>query len=101
MRHIYARLPDLNPLDFYFWGALKAIVYGSGRALRTAHDLRDCIEEAVVTLARNRATLRRMRDNLVERLQACIDNDGGHVEVGRQAQLLRAIGTDGFSSVCS
>ncbi|EFN75683.1 hypothetical protein EAI_05404, partial [Harpegnathos saltator] len=38
-----ARSPDLNPLDFYFWGALKAIVYGSGRALRTAQDLRDRI----------------------------------------------------------
>ncbi|EZA57999.1 hypothetical protein X777_02007 [Ooceraea biroi] len=55
-----ARSPDLNPLDFYFWGALKAIVYGSSRALRTAQDLRDRIEEAVATLARNRAVLRRV-----------------------------------------
>lgn len=89
------RSPDLNPLDFFFWGALRAIVYRSGRAMRTVADLRRRIDEGVARLMRNRNLLARVRINLEERLRACLRNGGRHVEAGVQARMLRAIRADG------
>lgn len=89
------RSPDLNPLDFFFWGALQAIVYREGRAIRTPVDLRRRIDEGVARLMRNRELLLRVSRNLEARLRACLRNGGRHVEAGEQARMLRAIGHDG------
>lgn len=94
--HIWPpRSPDLNPLDFFFWGALKSIVYRSEREIRTPADLRRRIEEGVVRLFRNEDLLDRVRSNLEARLRACLCNGGRHIEAGHQARMLRAIRADG------
>lgn len=89
------RSPDLNPLDFFLWGALKAKVYRSGRVFRTAQELRASIDCAMAYLAQNRELLARVRTNLEARLRACLRNKGRHIEAGIQARMLRAIGVNG------
>lgn len=94
--HIWPpRSPDLNPLDFYLWGALKAKVYRSGRAIRSAEHLREKIRSAFEEIARDHDVLAKVRNNLKARLQACLRNGGRHVEAGDQARMLRAIGANG------
>lgn len=93
--HWPPRSPDLNPMDFYLWGAVKALVYRTGQPFRTPAHLRQCIVEAFDRIRRDRGVLRRVRQNLHARLTACERNRGRHIEVGEQAQLLRAIGNDG------
>lgn len=85
------RSPDLKPLDFFFWEALKAFVYRSGIAVRTAENLRQRINEGIARLTRNETILARVRFNLKARLRACLWNRG-NVEAGEQARMLRAIG---------
>ena len=73
-----ARSPDLNPLDFWFWGHLKSIVYAEPvpdvqtlerRVIAATNDIRGQV-----------GTLERVRQSLMRRVGACIASHGGHFE---------------------
>lgn len=72
-----ARSPDLTPLDFFLWGALKDIVYK--QRLTTANEVRRSIQEAVEYLNRTNCV-----SSAIEHLETiyttCIVQNGGHIE---------------------
>ncbi|KOC71338.1 hypothetical protein WH47_05048 [Habropoda laboriosa] len=70
------RSPDMNPLDFFFWGHLKTAVYRDPMATRDEVVAR--IHGAVATISRD--TLRRVQYNIRRRAEACIEVRGGHIE---------------------
>lgn len=70
------RSPDLNPLDFFFWGYLKDCVYVEDP---TSPDvLRRRIEAACDSLSSQQ--LESAARSLVKRCQMCIGVEGGHFE---------------------
>jgi len=77
------RSPDLNPLDFAFWGFLKAEVCAV--KIRDIRHLREGITEAYVAVDPD--MLKIIQRNVVHRLRTCVENWGGHV----QAHIVRAI----------
>ena len=70
------RSPDLNPLDFSFWGYLKSRVYSV--KIRDVAHLRTRIEEECRAIDQNFGS--RVLNNLKFRLQTCLEFDGGHIE---------------------
>ena len=70
------RSPDLNPLDFFLWGFLKSKVYTPRPA--TLAQLEANIRREVAALDPN-MILQALRD-VRERCQACINNNGSHIE---------------------
>lgn len=75
------RSPDLNPLDFYYWGTLKGKVYNTPRPFRNLHRLGENVfaaaEEIAIDVQNNLET---MRANFIQRLERCLENNGGYVE---------------------
>jgi hypothetical protein len=69
------RSPDLTPLDFFLWGALKNAVYTS--TPRTLQDLRGEIETACAAVPL--ATIQNVYQSVVRR-QQCVAGGGGHFE---------------------
>ena len=76
--HWPARSPDLNPLDFYFWGDMKGRVYKS--EIGTVDELRDRIFRAADQIRNNRDILRKVWENWLRRTAACIEANGSHFE---------------------
>lgn len=73
-----ARSPDLNPLDFYLWGHLKDLVYGS--EIRSVEQLWQKICTACDQI-RNKPRLGgAIKRSLISRAEMCVLQDGGHVE---------------------
>lgn len=72
-----ARSPDLNPLDFYFWGYIKSLVYKD--IINSQEQLWEKIQESVNIIKQHR-TLFNVRQNLNKRLRKCIEVAGGHFE---------------------
>lgn len=71
------RSPDLNPLDFFYWGCLKDRVYQ--RPIRTEEELRERINAAVAEInAGNFA--RRLRASFIRRCRVCIIARGRQFE---------------------
>lgn len=71
-----ARSPDLNPMDFFFWGHLKELVYvedPTSPAILQGK-IRAACESITCRQAENAAR------SLVTRCQMCIAADGGHIE---------------------
>lgn len=73
-----ARSPDLNPLDFYLWGHLKAKVYQE--EIRDIEHLRARVFEAAEEIRMNEDMLATVRVNWLRRCEACICANGGHFE---------------------
>ena len=74
-----ARSPDLNPLDFYYWGHLKSLVYTEPP--NNAEELWEKIENSVNFLRhRENVTLFNVRQNLIKRLRKCVEVRGCHFE---------------------
>lgn len=69
------RSPDLNPLDFFFWGYLENAVYENAP---TRLDMMDRIRRAceVITLK----VLRSVSENFKRRLRLCLRNNDKHFE---------------------
>jgi len=67
--------PDLNPLDFYFWGHLKSIVFNAtkqcGQSARK--DAKGC-----ETIRRIPGIFERVRNSMLRRAVACVDVRDGH-----------------------
>lgn len=70
------RSPDLNPMDFYFWGHLKDLVYKQESATR--EDLLQKIRDGVNTIRNKDDILFRVRGYLNKAIQKCIEQNGGH-----------------------
>lgn len=73
-----ARSPDLNPLDFFFWGTLKNKVYAV--EIETEDQLWQRILEASIEIRNNQESFIRVRESFAKRINTCIENDGGLIE---------------------
>jgi len=71
-----ARSPDLTPMDFFFWGRLKDIVYVQRPT--TKNDMMQRIRDACQLISGEE--ILRATDSVRQRLQNCIDQNGRHFE---------------------
>jgi len=71
-----ARSPDLTPMDYWFWGYLKSKVYQKAPATLPALRLaiRECIDAITQEQLQNGVY------HSITRMQAIMDNEGGHIE---------------------
>lgn len=70
------RSPDLNPMDFFFWGYLKDIVYAEEAA--SPDVLKQKVTAACNSMTRDQ--LYSAAKALIKRCQMCIGEEGGHFE---------------------
>ncbi|XP_076247807.1 uncharacterized protein LOC143187479 [Calliopsis andreniformis] len=70
------RSPDMNPLDFFFWGYLKNEVYR--QPVETPEQVIARIHGALAKISPQ--MLKNVQRQIVVRAQTCIDTDGGYVE---------------------
>lgn len=68
--------PDLNPLDFWFWGASKGEVYANKPT--TLNELKDNIEAYTANVTAE--TCRKVGQNFCLRIKACFNRRGAHIE---------------------
>lgn len=73
---IVTRSPDLTPLDFFLWSHLKKIVYAT--ELASPEEVIGRMQGAVQTI--DEPMVRRVRQNLILRAEACIEVRGAHFE---------------------
>jgi len=71
------KITRLNPLDFFFWGYSKNIVYEN--APTTKLDIMNRIKRACEGITPE-MKLRSVLENFESRLQLCLRNNGGHFE---------------------
>lgn len=71
------RSPDMNPVDYFFWGFMKNIVYAT--PLDTLEELQQKIIDAANEI-RNGNYLHEVQNNLRRRTRACMLVNGGHFE---------------------
>lgn len=64
-----ARSPDLNPLDFFFWGHMKSLIYES--PVNSAEDLVARIVVAADKINATPGVFERVRQSLIHRCQLC------------------------------
>lgn len=71
------RSPDLSPLDYYFWGTLKARVYHNSKPT-TLDELQEriCREIDAISLDEIAAAI----SGLIPRLSCVVVENGGHIE---------------------
>jgi hypothetical protein len=69
------RSPDLNPLDFWFWGYAKGLVYINKP--RTLEQLKQNITEVAHNVTHE--MLQNTYDNFVKRLSYCQESQGHHM----------------------
>lgn len=70
------RSPDLNPLDFFFWGYLKHKVYGS--KINSLDHLIERITEETANIQANQ--LLNSLENFKKRILLCHSQNGQHFE---------------------
>lgn len=71
------RSPDLNPLDFFLWGYLKQLVYGT--EVNDIEQLRQRII-AETNNIREQNVIALVRDSLIRRARLCIQVNGANFE---------------------
>ena len=67
------RSPDLNPLDYYLWGRMKALVYET--EVNTQEELLRRIELAAAELRENRFQILRATSAISRRARICIEKN--------------------------
>ena len=72
-----ARSPDLTPLDFFYWGAMKELVYQT--PVESDEDLVARIVAASGVLGEMPEVFESVRQSLIKRCEKCIEV-GGHFE---------------------
>lgn len=72
------RSPDLNPLDFFFWGHCKSLVYS--QPINNVEVLRQRIVDAFNTIRNMEYVFSRVNRSIYRRLEACITTNGDHFE---------------------
>lgn len=73
-----ANSPDLNPLDYFFWSYLKTKVFSDNTKPKDFDELKQRITAVIAEITP--AQLDSSIKNVVKRLEACVQNDGGHFE---------------------
>lgn len=73
-----ANSPDLTPLDFWLWSFLKELIYPGGNRPNTLKILKERIIKAVQSVTEQ--NLQNAVENIKCRLEACLENEGGHFE---------------------
>lgn len=72
------RSPDLNPLDFFFWGHLKELVYST--PVNTREELLLRITRYSNQIRNNPGMLFQVQRENIRRIRKCIDVRGAHIE---------------------
>ena len=72
------RSPDLNPLDFYFWGHLKELVYST--PVNSREQLLARITQHSNEVRHNAGILFAVQRENLRRLRKCIEVRGAHIE---------------------
>ncbi|GBP27130.1 hypothetical protein EVAR_16801_1 [Eumeta japonica] len=72
------RSPDLNPLDFYYWGCLKEKVYE--KPIQNVQQLRQRIFSAATEITRDTRITAVLKRSFIRRCRMCIRQSGGHFE---------------------
>jgi hypothetical protein len=72
------RSPDLNPLDVYLWGHLKALEYVAPADNEVA--LHHGILDTCQSIRNYPGIFERMRRSMMRRVEGCIESHGGHSE---------------------
>jgi hypothetical protein len=70
------RSSDFNPLEFYLWGHLKALVYAAPVDNEETHP----IAEACQTSSNYPGIFEQVRQSTMRGVEACIESHGGHFE---------------------
>nr|XP_012145919.1 PREDICTED: uncharacterized protein LOC105663160 [Megachile rotundata] len=73
-----ARSPDLNPMDFHFWGHMKTITYSTH--VNSIEELEQRIEFSAVIVKNVMTNFEKMRQSLLLRIQLCLEENGGYFE---------------------
>ena len=73
-----ARSPDMTPLDFYFWGHLKSMVYET--PVTSEIDLIGRIVEASARIRETPGVFERVRQSFRRRIEGCIEAEGRQFE---------------------
>lgn len=73
-----ARSPDLNMLDFYFWGYMKTKVYATH--VRTPEELWERIQSAADIVRQDGGVLFSARRSLIRRANLCVQVNGEQFE---------------------
>jgi hypothetical protein len=68
------RSPDLNPIDFYFWGQVKGAVYSS--PVTNVDELRERILATFDAIKNRPGQLERVRESMMRRLNGCVAANG-------------------------
>ena len=68
--------PDLNPLDFFFWGAAKSEIYK--KSPRNLAELKNSV--SLFTRSVDADLCRRVVQNFAVRINACVNRNGQHIE---------------------
>lgn len=74
-----ARSPDLNPLDFFFWGRMDALVYEDGAA-ESEEDLIGRIVAAAGEIRDQPDVIGSATAGVRRRTELCLQQQGGHFE---------------------
>lgn len=72
------RSPDLTPLDYYLWGHSKSLVYET--QVNTRAELRQRIIDVFQQIRHNPEVLRAATQSILDRVNLCINAEGGHFE---------------------
>ena len=72
------RSPDLNALNFFLWGHLKHLVYGT--TFESSEELRARIIECCDTIQHTHGIFERVRQSMRRRIEACIADGGAHFQ---------------------
>lgn len=73
-----ARSPDCNPLDYFLWGHLKSLIYRN--PIPNVQVLRTLIIQNFEVIRNTPRILKRARQSMINRCQACILVGGSHFE---------------------
>ena len=69
-----AKSPDLNPLDFYFWGEAEAKI--QEKRPTTIKELQDVVRKLCERSTKK--TLLKVADNFMKRAEFCYSENGGN-----------------------
>lgn len=70
------RSPDLNPLDYFFWGKIKSAIYR--HPVQNVEELMGRITDAVAEVTPE--MLQTSINDLIRRANLCVEQEGGHFE---------------------
>lgn len=74
------RSPDLTPLDYYFWGHMKSLVYDKRAPVNSREELIERIESAADEIRRNPEMIAASVNTMAKRARRCLQKNGNIFE---------------------